>query len=897
MKTTINQESYDFEPDIDETAIDVVRHRCGMTGSKLVCGSGVCGACTMLVDGKPMTGCLLPAHHIEGKTVTTVEHYSPENLHPIQKAFMAHDGLQCGYCTPGFIMEGIAFYDRWRAEHGTSTPSREQVTDALAGHLCRCGAYVGIYEAIQRACAGEYDDVAEVKSQRVDALEKVTGQAKYTTDIQLERQLIGKILRSPYAHATITAIDLSPAQGIDGVKAVIPMIEVGEKVRYNGQSVAAVAAVDHPTADRALKAIQISFDVHKPVIGIEDALAEDAPTIWDEANRKNAPLASEGLLLPGTWDKNLRKTRLNSGGLNPGRAQRVFDEMQRGNNHTVSGIFTNGIQVHTALEPHCAVAHWRDESHLDMYLSTQGIKAMQADIAKHYELEKDNVTVIAQHVGGGFGAKNYLPDEAHAAIKLAKTAGAPVSVIPNRPEEMNLGGMRPGGQFEMKLASNADNELSSIIMHSFANGGVAVGSITAAFPAFMYSGGARDLLDMDVVNNTAPGKPFRGPGGPGAIWAMEQAVDQIAHDSGVDPITLRRKWTKNDLRIKLYDWVENLEIWKQRPTLNTQSGRYRRGVGVAFGVWIYVYDPEATVQIETSPDGLTVKTATQDIGNGVKTSLARLVAEPFGIDQSMVNVQVGNTTYPHGPTAAGSRVTVSIYEPTREGATLMRDRLFGMAAEEFDLENAQPADGGIYHTGGMMPWTEVLEKLPPQQISLKRGADRQISQRLGAFVTGQMGMDLMFGWGISQSGIVAEVEVDTLLGKTQVKRVWQNLAIGKAHFPDMARSQVYGGVIQAMGYALYEEKIFDKPTGNNLTSNLQDYRIAGIGDIPEIYAEFTDGGFDHVKGNGIGLSELSTIPVAASIANAVFNATGVRSYESPIKPERLILALNEEAKS
>jgi xanthine dehydrogenase YagR molybdenum-binding subunit len=157
-----------------------------------------------------------------------------------------------------------------------------------------------------------------------------------------------------------------------------------------------------------------------------------------------------------------------------------------------------------------------------------------------------------------------------------------------------------------------------------------------------------------------------------------------------------------------------------------------------------------------------------------------------------------------------------------------------------------------------------------------------------------MGLDLMFGQGSSQSAVIAEVEVDTLLGRTRVTRVWENLAIGRVHFPDMAMSQVMGGVFQAIGYALYEEKIFDPNTGALLTSNLQDYRITGIGDVPEVHCEFTGGGFERAKANGAGLAELSTMSVAAAIANAVFNATGVRCFDSPVKPERLIRALHPE---
>lgn len=896
LKAKINQETIEITPHADDTAVDVIRHQCGLTGTKLVCGSGVCGACTVLVDGIPMTSCLLPAQQMDGKHIETVEHYRDEKLHPIQKAFMAHDGLQCGYCTPGFIMEGIAFYNRWRDEHGTEKPTRDDVAEALAGHLCRCGAYAGIYDAVQGACAGDYDGVAEVVSQRVDALDKVTGKASYTTDIKLEGQLVGRIYRSPHAHARVRQVNTTPAEKIDGVKAVYQMLPSDNVMRYVGEPMVAVAAVDARTAQQAIEAIEVQYDMLPVVIGMEQATASSAPNIWED-NRKSAPTAAEGLALPGSWNKNVRKSRVNFGGLNARRAKTAIEEARQGNGYVYEAEYKNGMQVHTALEPHCAVAHWINDEMLTVYMSTQSITMMQREISKHYKLNPDNVTIIAQHIGGGFGAKNDFAPEARAAIELARIAKAPVAVIPNRPEEMATGGMRPGGKTDFKMAINTQDELLALFAHGHHDSGVAIGQLQAGYIGFGYSGGSRDFLDFDVVNNGGPGKAFRGPGGPGAFWAIEQAIDQLAHDLQKDSLALRRKWTENEQRLRLYDWVDQHEAYQNRPQSGSQTGRIRKGLGVAFGQWVYLYDPATTIRLETSPNGFTIKTATQDIGNGVKTSLARVVADTFGISPEKVNIEVGNTTYPHGPGAAGSRVTVSIYAPTQEASTIMRDRLFGLVAEEHDLENASLDKGGIKHKDGFISWDDALANLPPQEVEIKRGADKTLTQQIGTRFTKLMGMDMMFGSGLSHGGVIAEVEVDTLLGKTKVTRVWENLAVGRAYFPDMAKSQVVGGVFQAIGYALYEEKVLDPNTGHVLTSNLQDYHIPGMGDVPEVYCEFTDGGFEHAKGQGIGLSELSTMPVAAAIANAVFNATGVRCYESPIQPERLIQALQDKTTS
>ncbi|HJS75778.1 MAG TPA: 2Fe-2S iron-sulfur cluster-binding protein, partial [Burkholderiales bacterium] len=173
----------------EESAVELLRDRLNLTGTKLVCGEGVCGACTVLVDGVPMASCLLPASALDGRAVTTVEGLGSE-LHPVQRAFIAHDALQCGYCTPGFVVEAVAFHDRWRTERGNEEPAREEVVKALSGHLCRCGAYVGIIAAVQAACTGRFD-AGDASGPRIDAAVKVTGRAKYTTDIAHPGQLEG----------------------------------------------------------------------------------------------------------------------------------------------------------------------------------------------------------------------------------------------------------------------------------------------------------------------------------------------------------------------------------------------------------------------------------------------------------------------------------------------------------------------------------------------------------------------------------------------------------------------------------------------------------------------------------------------------------------------------------
>ncbi|MCA9493639.1 MAG: 2Fe-2S iron-sulfur cluster binding domain-containing protein, partial [Myxococcales bacterium] len=209
--------------DEDDTAVHLLRETCGRKGVKIACGAGTCGACTVLLDGVPHVTCLLPATALHERTVTTVTGLGGPALadtNAVQRAFLAHDALQCGFCTPGFVVEATAFVDRWRAEHGDVEPDRDTIAAALAGHLCRCGAYPSIYAAVAAACRGEHDE-ALPEPARVDGLPKVTGTATYMVDVVLPDLLEAAVLRSPHAHARIRGIDTAAARAMPGVLAVL----------------------------------------------------------------------------------------------------------------------------------------------------------------------------------------------------------------------------------------------------------------------------------------------------------------------------------------------------------------------------------------------------------------------------------------------------------------------------------------------------------------------------------------------------------------------------------------------------------------------------------------------------------------------------------------------------
>jgi xanthine dehydrogenase YagR molybdenum-binding subunit len=243
IRVKVNAKPRNLEVDADTSALELVRGQLGLRGSKLACGHGVCGACTMLVDGAPVAACLLPATSLHERSLTTIEGLTGAGgLHPVQRAFMAEDALQCGYCTPGFVVEASAFYARWRAEHGAKEPERDVVAAALAGHLCRCGAYENIVQAVQRACRGDYEREVAAPP-RHEAREKVTGAAQYTVDVQLPDQLEVAVLRSPHAHARVLRVDWSQALALPGVAGAVDMMSGATLLRFAGQEIAAVAAV------------------------------------------------------------------------------------------------------------------------------------------------------------------------------------------------------------------------------------------------------------------------------------------------------------------------------------------------------------------------------------------------------------------------------------------------------------------------------------------------------------------------------------------------------------------------------------------------------------------------------------------------------------------------------
>lgn len=373
-------------------------------------------------------------------------------------------------------------------------------------------------------------------------------------------------------------------------------------------------------------------------------------------------------------------------------------------------------------------------------------------------------------------------------------------------------------------------------------------------------------------------------------FALEQAIDEASLRLKADPIALRKRWDDNPNRGRLYDWAANLDCWRSRPQASG-SGRFRRGVGVAAGYWLYLWQLGTKVELAVEGQRLVVKCAVQDIGTGTRSVLADTVASAFELEPQEIEVRIGDSTLPPGPASGGSRVTASVVPPT----LLAIEKLKASLARQ---SGRRPAPGSN------APWREIIAAAPDMSVVAQRPEDESRNIYGQSSLVKEAGLiGTVFGWmmrrfshlaigaGAPSSVQVVEVEVDTLLGHVRVVAAHTGIAVGRLAAPALAHSQAIGAVVQGLGYALYEGREVDPNTGHVLTAGLEDYRIPGIADTPAMDVHFDEGGFEHVLGGSVGIGEVATVPTAAAIANAIFNATGVRPTETPIRPDRLLALL------
>jgi len=742
---------------------------------------------------------------------------------------------------------------------------------------------------------------------RMDALDKVTGRARYTFDVQLPGMLHARTLNSTVPHARIKSIDTSRAEKYPGVRAVhvlermlmaAELRDPGDEakepfpiVRFTGQPIAAVAATTARAAEAALALIRVDYEPMPHVTELEDATQSNSPAVFPGPTEQRASAGGGGAAKGLPQEGNLRGP---SKGGSRGDIDRGFEEADI----IVEGEYRTQVQTHTPLEPHGVVADWRDEE-LTIYASTQHVMSVRDEAAEIFDLPKEKIRAISDYTGGGFGAKYGIGNYGTLAIHLSRKARAPVRLVLDRREEHVSVGNRPSSLQRLKIGAKRDGSLMAIELHSFGTGGVAAGAGVGMCHHSMYPCPNVNIEHYDVFTNAGPCAAFRGPGQVQGIFAFEQAIDAVAARLGIDPIAMRNKIDTrdaDDVRARAVERRIGAEkiVWTRRRAPGSDAGPIKRGLGMAQSMWPYIVNSYTTCEIRIAGDGaVEAFCGTQDIGTGTRTVFAQVVAEELGLRAEEIRVRVGDSRFPPGPPSGGSRVTSSLTPAARNAAhAAARD----IANRVAPLLNAK-ADDVVFRAGRIerrgdskasLGFAEALRRAGIE--TLVHRADRRDDYEGYARKAGELHISPHAIGGVQ----FAEVCVDTQTGMVKVDRVVAVHDCGRPINPKLVESQILGGVIQGVSYALYEDRRLDAPTGVQLNANIDQYKIVGSRETPRIEVHLIEllGGQSSTDARGV--AEPANVATAAAIANAFFNATGKRIHTLPMTPANVLAALRAE---
>ena len=709
---------------------------------------------------------------------------------------------------------------------------------------------------------GEATTVVGKPRPRVDAYERVSGSAVYTSDVALPGMLHAAILRCPHAHARVRRVDTHAARVMRGVRDVIagdtpgcdlPWYVVQDAprgrlfdvhCRHEGEEVAAVVADTWEQAREAAAAIVVDYEVLPFVIDPEAALQPDAPPLHEGGNRAHPPLVSER-----------------------GDLARGFAEADV----VVEQAFRTSCEIHTPLERHGSVVRW-DGDQLTVWDSTQGVFDRRSDLARILGLPQSSVRVIGQYVGGGFGGKLATGKYTVIAALLARRTGRPVRLFLTREEGFLCVGNRPAHAMTMKAGARKDGTLTALSVTSVGVVGAYPASSTVGYQvADLYRCPNVRRDESSVMLNAGQARPMRAPGFPQCAWALEQAMDMLAGRLGIDPVELRLRnvpdasqvrdglpYTSSGLARCLAEGARAFG-WAEARGRARDTGRLRRGVGMAAAMWGYEGDPNATAIVRLLPDdSATLVTGASDIGTGTKTVLAMVVAEELGIPPERVQVEHADTLgTPFAPASGGSQTVLVNAPAVRAAAADVKRQLRELAGRE--SKGPRPEITGLGRR----------EPHPAGKVALPFAAQ------------------------------FAEVEVDTRTGQVRVLRLLGAHDSGRVMNLLTYRNQVFGGMTMGLGFALHEARTLDRLTGRMVNANWHDYGIPTALDVPPdpqcLPIDPHDEACNSTGAKGLG--EPATIPTAAAIANAVHHACGVRMSEAPITPMRLLQAIAAQGRS
>ena len=728
---------------------------------------------------------------------------------------------------------------------------------------------------------------------RHDGVDKVTGRAKYGADIRLTGLLAGVVLRSPHAHARIRSIDASRALALPGVRAVVThkdlrepgdrVVELGEgavnlrelsnnilaadKVLYKGHAVAAVAADSVHIAEQAAGLIQIDYEVLPAVLEVRAAMRPDAPLLHDR-------LFTDELGKKASKPSNIAKHfRFEKGDIAQGFAKaKVVIEREF---HTAT--------VHQGyIEPHNATALWNADGHVTIWTSTQGAFSVRQQVAELVDLPISHIKVVPMEIGGGFGGKIRVYLEPVAAI-LSRKTGKPVKVLMSRADVFEGTGPTPASYIKVKLGVDGEGKITAGEAYMAYEAGACPGSPIGAgamciFACYDIPNGRID--GYDVVVNKPQTSAYRAPGATNAAFALETVIDEICEKLSRDPLEFRKKNAAREGTRRVdgpvfprVGMIESVEAIQSSPQWKTPLKGKNRGRGVASGFWFNI-GLKSCVSATVNPDGtVALVEGSTDIG-GTRTSIAMQLAETLGIAaEDVIPAVVDTDSVGYTDITGGSRTTFATGYAAYEAARDIQRQMVERAARiwEVDAKQATYRDGGVAGPGGKkFTFKELAEQI----------------NRTGEPIVGSGTADPE-GVGGAFATHLVDVEVDPETGKVDILRYTASQDAGTAIHPSYVEGQIQGGVVQGIGWGLNEEYFYDG-TGTMRNSTFLDYRMPTCYDLPmidTIIVEVPNPGHPYgVRGVG----EVPIVPPPAALANAIYNAIGVRMKELPMSPPRVL---------
>jgi len=925
FQATVNGRAVELQTPPDRTLLDILREDLDLTGAKKGCDIGTCGSCTVIQDGKAVLACIVPAERANGSTIETIENLEQSGtLHPLQDAFIKSQGFQCGVCTPGFIMSAKALLDR------NPDPSDYEIRRAIKKNICRCTGYEQLVESIKLA-AGQvrHEDVAlrNYRSARIDTGEtppgpwttgqlkiighshgriesrsRVTGAAKYTADLKKPGQLYATTVRAPHAHARLINLDCTAARKVPGVVRVLTAADVpGENaygkntrdqqvfvvdhVRYYGEPVALVIAETKAASIAGAEAVRGTYEPLPVVTDPVAAMRDDAPRVHEKGNL-------------------LYHYHLEKGELEKGFAEADV---------IVEGNYATQPQDHAPMEAEAALSFWEDGK-LVVVSPGQSVFFDRLNICRALGIPKEDVRCIQPAIGAAYGKREDIYAQIHCALATLAT-GQPVKMEYSREETMRVTTKRTQLRTWIKTGVKRDGTITAVEARVIGDAGAyASWSPNIMRKAGVLICGPYQVPNVKVdsyavyTNNPITGAT-RGFGGAETAFCHESHWDVVAQRLNMDPAEFRRQnalrtgtATATNHRLDMYvpvadtidECAKEFNWTERREQPRKIDDHTYRGFGMAtiwygtgFGCGI-TDTPEVIAEI--TPEGKAIiYVGTVDYGNGSNTTFAMMAAETLGLTLDDITVINGDSarTLNCGSTVA-TKQTYTTGNAVINACAMIRRDLFDLAAEQLGIP-WQQIDIGL---GFAYPIADPDRKIPIAGLAGQFAEKGRPHRRQGRYKAGSVttALDPRTGTGnawfpLAFGTQMVEVEVNTRTGKVKVNDIAAAHYVGRVINPAAIRGQIVGGISFGWGFALNEDARYLDGIPQNV--NFDTYKLQRATDAPTVRVVVIEKDEKSGPFGAIGIGEPPTLGPAPAIANAIYDAIGVRVTDLPLLPEKI----------